>query len=170
MQAGSPQQLLSFSAPLSLFIYSLIHCENVKCWFCTRPCAGAFAMFSYNVRDREDNWAEGEGVAVNSWVCGDHGAGAGTESRRQADRYRALIMSPSCLAQNSPTQQQISHPAGHPSTPLGILSQQSFCLCSLSISDTLGILAEPPFPLLRPWISLEKPHPWDGPTSHSAVR
>lgn len=112
MQAGSPQQLLSFSAPLSFFIYSLIHCANVKCWFCARPCAGAFAMFSYNVRDREDNWAEGEGVAVNSGVCGGHGAGAGTESWRQADRYRALIMSPSCLAQNSPTQQQTSHPAG----------------------------------------------------------
>lgn len=129
IQAKSPQQLSSFSAPFSFFIYSLIPLANLKHWFCARPCAGVL----HNVKARVDDWAEVEGAVV-SWVCGDHGAGVGTESQRQADRGRALLVSPSCLAQSSPPSPRCTPPSRDTLQPLpaGILSQQNFWLLPLS--------------------------------------
>lgn len=113
IQAKSLQQLSSFSAPFSFFINSLIPFADIKRWFCARPCAGALLNVKAEVE---------EGAAV-SWVCGGHGAGVGTESQRQADRCRALLVL-TTQPQMHLTQQ------GYPATPPGILSQQNFWLLS----------------------------------------
>lgn len=97
---------------------------------------------------------------MSSWVCGDNWAGAGTESQGQADMIQSSdyvsLLSSSELTHLAP---DTSHLVGISFDPTRHLFSTELLLIFPVSSLTLwSSLVELSFPLLRPWISLEKPH------------